>query len=417
MNTIGIVILTALIVDFLIHTAADICNLASVRHDLPEAFRDVYHSDGYRKSQAYLNVNTRFGWVTHSVDLASLFAFWAAGGFAALDRWVRGVTLDPVMAGTLFIGTLFSLKSVISLPFGLYAAFVIEERFGFNRMTLKTFVLDRLKGLLLSVFLGLPLVSGILWFFEYAGPSAWWLSWLAVVLFMLVIHYVAPTWIMPLFNRFEPLQDGELKSAILAYARRIQFPLENIFVMDGSKRSRKANAFFTGFGNRKRIVLFDTLIEQHSVTELVAVIAHEMGHYKKKHILESLILGILQAGVIFFLLKILITYPPLFDAFGMPSVSVYGGLVFFALLYSPVDAVTGLLMLARSRRNEYEADRFAVATTQKGTELAVALKKLAANNLSNLVPHPFYVMLNYSHPPVLERIRAIHAMAHDTPSP
>jgi STE24 endopeptidase len=271
-----------------------------------------------------------------------------------------------------------------------------------------------LKGVVLSVLLGLPLVSGILWFFEYAGPSAWWLSWLAVVLFMLVIQYVAPTWIMPLFNRFEPLQDGELKSAILAYARRIQFPLDNIFVMDGSKRSRKANAFFTGFANRKRIVLFDTLIEQHSVTELLAVLAHEIGHYKKKHILESLILGILQTGILFFLLKILIVYPPLFDAFGMPAVSVYGGLVFFALLYSPVDAATGLLMLARSRHNEYEADRFAVATTHKGRELVEALKKLAANNLSNLVPHPFYVVLNYSHPPVLDRIRAIHAMADDT---
>jgi len=212
---------------------------------------------------------------------------------------------------------------------------------------------------------------------------------------------------MPLFNKFEPLEDGELKTAIISYADAVNFPLKNVFVMDGSKRSGKSNAFFTGFGKNKRIALFDTLIAQHTVSELVAVLAHEIGHYKKKHILKSLIIGIVHTGVMFFLLSLFISYQGLFDAFYMDQQSVYAGLIFFGMLYSPIEFFLGIFLQMRSRKNEYEADRFAVETTKDSESMTNALKKLSAHNLSNLVPHPFYVFMNYSHPPVLERIKAI----------
>jgi STE24 endopeptidase len=311
------------------------------------------------------------------------------------------------------MATLMLFKAILSLPASIYHTFVIEERFGFNQTTWKTFILDLLKGLLLAVLLGAPLLSAILAFFEYAGANAWWLCWMAVTLFMLGVQFVAPTWIMPLFNKFTPLDDGELKSAIMSYAGSIQFPIENVYVMDGSKRSKKSNAFFnaffTGFGAHRRIVLFDTLIKQHTTGELVAILAHEMGHYKKRHIIQSLILGILQTGFMLFLLSLFISYPGLFEAFYVPHASVYAGLIFFAMLYSPLDFFIGLFMKRRSRRNETAADRFSVETTQDPQSMVDALKKLSVHNLSNLLPHPFYVFLNYSHPPVLQRIEDIRA--------
>jgi len=264
--------------------------------------------------------------------------------------------------------------------------------------------------MVLAIILGIPLISGILGFFEYAGDNAWWYCWISVTGFMFVMQLVAPTWIMPLFNKFNPIEDGELKQAIMSYAESIKFPLENVYIMDGSKRSRKANAFFTGFGKHRRIVLFDTLVSQHTVQELVAVLAHEMAHYKKKHIPKMLGLSVIQAGVIFFLISFFISYQGLFDAFYMPHQSVYAGLIFFGMLYAPVDLVVGIFMQYYSRKNEYEADRFAVETTGESTSLADSLKKLSVSNLSNLTPHPFYVVLNYSHPPLLSRLKAIDAI-------
>jgi len=305
------------------------------------------------------------------------------------------------------MGTLSSIYGLLSQPFSIYATFVIEERFGFNKTTWLTYLLDLLKGLVLAILIGTPLLAGILAFFEYAGSHAWIYCWAVVILYMLVIQYVAPTWIMPLFNKFKPIEEGELKSAIMSYAESIQFPLKNVYVMDGSKRSGKSNAFFTGFGKNKRIVLFDTLIQQHTVQELVAVLAHEMGHYKKKHILQGMLLGILQTGIMFFLLSLIISYQGLFEAFYMKHVSVYAGLIFFGMLFAPIDFFVGILMQVRSRANEYQADRFSAETTKDPQAMIHALKKLSVHNLSNLLPHPFYVFLNYSHPPVLQRIETI----------
>ncbi|MGD8270441.1 MAG: M48 family metallopeptidase, partial [Desulfobacterales bacterium] len=382
-------------------------NLKMLQPDLPQEFQGLYDEARYRRSQAYLKVNTRFGWFVSSINLLLLLVFWFGGGFPLLDKWVRSWYLGPVPSGMAFIGILSLLAGIVSLPFSIYATFVIEEQFGFNQTTWSTFIKDKLKALALALLLGAPLMAGVLAFFEYAGSGAWLYCWIVVTLYMLVVQFVAPTWIMPLFNRFSPLEDGPLKQTIFSYARSIDFPLDNIYVMDGSRRSSKSNAFFTGFGRHKRIVLFDTLIERHSVEELVAVLAHEMGHYKKNHILKSFLLGVAQSGLMFFLLSFFISEPALFEAFYMQQPSVYAGLVFFALLYAPLDFLTGILMQLFSRKNEFEADRFAADTTSEPNAIATALRKLAVHNLTNLTPHPFYVFLNYSHPPVLQRLRAI----------
>jgi STE24 endopeptidase len=411
MNVIAIIILCTIGVDFILNLAADGLNLKYLRNELPQAFEGVYDPERYRKSQQYLKANTKFGWITSAFNLGLILVFWFAGGFPLLDKWLRAFEFGPVLSGLIYVGGLMLLKAVLALPFSVYATFVIEERFGFNKTTKSTYALDLLKGLMLALLLGTPLLAAILAFFQYAGPYAWWYCWIGITLYMLVVQFVAPTWIMPLFNKFTPLEEGELKSAILAYANAINFPLQNVYQMDGSRRSSKSNAFFTGFGKHRRIVLFDTLIQQHTTNELVAVLAHEMGHYKKKHIRQALILGILQTGLMLFLLSHFIAYPGLFEAFYMPQQSVYAGMLFFAMLYTPIDFFAGILMQILSRKNETAADRFAAETTKDPGSMVAALKKLSVDNLSNLTPHPFYVFLNYSHPPVLQRIQSLSTRA------
>ncbi|MGB9499818.1 MAG: M48 family metallopeptidase [Dissulfuribacterales bacterium] len=407
MNYIAVIILVAVFAEFVLHITADVLNLKMLTTDLPVTFSGWYDRERYQKSQEYLKVNTRFEWSVSVVNLMVFLGLWFGKGFLVIDVWVRSLSHSPIVAGLLYIGILMVIKTAISLPFSIYSTFFIEERFGFNKTTKAVFVSDMLKRILLTVIIGGALLAGILAFFEYAGPNAWLYCWLAIVCFMVVMQFVVPVWIMPLFNKFEPLEPGELKSAILAYADSINFSLKNVFVMDGSKRSKKTNAFFTGFGKNKRIVLYDTLVETHSVSELVAVLAHEMGHYKKKHIYWMLVTGIFQTGAMLYLLSFFISSPDLFDAFYMDRPSVYAGLVFFGILFAPVDFFMGLFMQFFSRRNEYSADRYAVETTGDAEFFASALKKLAVHNLSNLMPHPVYVFLNYSHPPILARLKEI----------
>ncbi len=407
MNIYAIIILSALIINYVLDLLADFLNLRALRNELPDEFKDTYDAEAYRKSQEYTRVNTRFGFLTSTFDLMVTLIFWFAGGFNYLDGIVRSWRLGPVGTGLAYIGILLFLQMLLSLPFNIYSTFVIEERFGFNKTTPATFVTDILKGLALAIALGGPLLAGILAFFEYAGPYAWVYCWVASTGFALFTQFIAPTWIMPLFNKFKPLEEGELKEKILSYAHSVNFPVQGIFIMDGSRRSSKSNAFFTGFGKNKRIALFDTLIANHTVPELVSILAHEIGHYKKKHILQGMILSILHMGVLFFLLSIFISHRGLFDAFYMEHRSIYAGLIFFGLLYTPIETLLSIFMQILSRRNEYEADRFAVETADQPEIMIQALKKLSRHNLSNLTPHPFYVFLNYSHPPVLERIKAL----------
>ncbi len=407
-QTITAIVLVTLIGAYLLNLVADYLNIGNLSPTLPQAFKDVYDQERYEKSQAYLKADTRFGLVVSTVDLALLLAFWFLGGFSALDAYTRSLAMGPVVSGLVFIGILSGLKFIISLPFSIYSTFVIEERFGFNKTTVRLFIIDTIKSILLSVVLGGALLSVILWFFQIAGTWAWAICWAVTCIFMLAVQYIVPTWIMPLFNKFTPISEGELKKTIFSYAESIDFPLTQIFVMDGSKRSSKSNAFFTGFGKNKRIVLYDTLIKEQSTEELLAVLAHEMGHYKKKHIQRRLGLGLAQMGIIFYLLSLFLTQQGIFNAFFVDTPSTHAGLIFFSILFSPIDLIISIVMQASSRKDEYQADRFSARTTQKPDALISALKKLSAHNLSNLTPHPFFVFLNYSHPPIMERIDALH---------
>ena len=410
-NPYSLTILITLSVAFGLDVASNLLNLRALRFEVPPALAGVYPPDKYRQSQEYTSAATRFGLVSATFRLAVLLAFWFAGGFNELDQVVRGWGYAPIVNGLLYTGILGLSYSALMLPFSAYATFVLEGRFGFNRTTPGTFVMDKVKGLVLAVLLGAPLLAGILALFEYTGRYAWLYCWVAITLFTLVVQFVAPVWIMPLFNKFTPMTDNALKESILKYARSVGYEVNNVYVMDGSRRSTKSNAFFTGFGRTRRIALFDTLIAQHTAPELVAVLAHEIGHYKKKHVPQGMVISILHTGIVFFLLSVFLGSAGLFQAFRMEQPSIYTGLLFFGLLYTPLEVLVSIWLQMLSRRNEYQADRFAAVTIEEPRSLADALKKLSASNLSNMTPHPFYVFLNYSHPPLLQRVQAIERHA------
>ena len=407
MNAFFVIILAALVAEYLLGLVANLLNLGALKPEAPAGLEGVYEPDEYRRSQEYTRTKSRFELVTGTFALLVLLGFWFAGGFNYLDQTVRAWGLASVANGLLFIGILLIGYTLLTLPFGIYSTFVIEERFGFNKTVPRTFAADRTKALALAVLLGGPLLAAILALFEYAGTFAWVYCWLAVTLFTLALQLIAPTWIMPLFNKFTPLEPGELRESIVDYARSVDFTLGNIYVLDGSRRSGHSNAFFTGFGRTKRIALFDTLIENHTVPEIVAVLAHEIGHYKRKHVIQTLAIGVAHTGLLLFLLSLFLGSSGLYDAFFMEETSIYAGMLFFALLYTPIEMALSAAMQMVSRAHEYQADRWAAETVSKPQDLTAGLKKLSADNLSNLAPHPFYVFLNYSHPPLLERVQAI----------
>lgn len=411
MNYYGIIILIALIAEYLLDLIADLLNLKTLRGDMDDEFASVYDKQTYLKSLAYTRDKTKFGIIQSSFNLAITLLFWLSGGFQYLDLLIRDYQLSIILTGILYIGFFILLRSILSLPFQLYSTFVIESNYGFNRTTVKTFITDIFKILFLALLLGAPLLFCVLSLFQYAGAFAWLYCWIAVSLFILIVQFIAPTWIMPLFNKFTSLADGELRTSVMEYTKSLSYPVKDIFVMDGSKRSSKSNAFFTGFGKNKRIALFDTLIEKHTVPELVAVLAHEIGHYKLKHILQGIIISVVHSGVMFFLLSFFLNEKGLFDAFYVENVSAYAGLLFFGLLFAPIELVLGVALQYVSRRNEFAADRFAADTTNDSQAMIDALKKLSADNLSHIAPHPFYVFLHYSHPPVTKRIAAFRRIS------
>jgi len=407
MNPYAVFVLATLLISFVVELVAEWLNLKALSPAIPAGYEGLYDAQQYAKSQEYTRVRTKFGLIHSAFSLAVLLIFWFAGGFNWLDHLVRNFGLGPVLTGLLYIGILVLASDLLSLPFSIYSTFVIEERFGFNRTTPRTFVTDWLKGLGLKAILGGAILALILSFFEAAGPAAWIYCWIASSLILIVLQFVAPIWIMPLFNKFTPLPDGELRKALNDYASKVHFTFKDLFVMDGSKRSTKANAFFTGFGKNKRIALFDTLVQEQTVPEVVGVLAHEVGHYKLHHIITGMIISLLQLGIMFFLFSLFLGNRLLFDAFGMEQISVYGALIFFGLLYEPVSFLLSIAMNAHSRHNEFAADRYSVQTAGDSHSLISALRKLSIKNLSNLTPHPFYVFLHYSHPPLMERVNAI----------
>ncbi len=411
-NALAITVLVALFALWNLDLIATLLNLTCLTPEVPRAFAGVYDADTYARSQAYTRASARFGVLQASFGLAVLSGFWLLGGFGWLDGLARWLVAGEVLRGLVFIGLLGLGSYLSSLPFGVYDTFVIEERFGFNKTTPRTFALDQLKGLVLAVVLGGPLLGAILWIFIHVA-NAWLWAWLVFTLFQLLLTYLAPSLIMPIFNKFTPMAEGELKAAIRQMAERCKFPLTEIYIMDGSKRSTKANAFFTGFGKRKKIALFDTLIASQTTAELVAVLAHEIGHFKKKHILQRLGVGIVQSAVVFYLLGLFTGdggfARELFAAFGVEQISAHVGLALFGILFAPLSRVLGIAANAWSRKHEFEADAFAAEAMGSPAPLASALKKLSAENLSNLTPHRLRVILDYSHPPVLERLKALDA--------
>ncbi|WP_343485823.1 M48 family metallopeptidase [Allomuricauda sp. d1] len=402
------VVAVILVVQFLFDTLLNYLNTKNFGKKLPPELQDVFEDDEQQKSLAYKKSNYRFGLASDTFSLFLTLGFLFFGGFEWVDQIVRGITNHPIVMALLFFGIIVLGSSLISIPFSYYQTFVIEERFGFNKATKKTFFLDIVKGWLLSIFIGGGILALVILFIQKAGENFWLYAWALVAIFMVFVNLFYSKLIVPLFNKQTPLASGKLKNAIEAYAQKVGFELKNIFVIDGSKRSTKANAYFSGFGKQKRVTLFDTLINDLDEEEIVAVLAHEVGHYKKRHIVFNLIASVLVTGVTLYILSLFINNPLMSLAIGVSTPSFHAALVGFALLYSPISEITGLLMNLLSRKFEYEADDFA-KTTYGAEPLITSLKKLSKNSLSNLTPHPAYVFMNYSHPPLIERIRNLKA--------
>lgn len=397
-------ILVALLADYLLNLVSDFLNLKALSRPVPPSLAGLYDEDQYRKSQAYQAESIRFGFLSGTVSLAATLLFWLAGGFPWMWSLAGNISVNPIWQGLIFTAGLMALKSLLSTPFSVYATFSIEARYGFNKTTWKTWISDRLKGLALGILIGGPILAGLIFFFTWAGSWGWLYAFGTIILVTLIIQYVAPVWIMPLFNKFQPLENGSLRESIMALAGKVEFPLKDIYVIDGSRRSTKGNAYFTGFGKNKRIALYDTLIQHQDEKEILAVVAHEIGHYKLRHIPLNMVIGFLHTGVLMALLSVALSAPGLFAAFGMTTLSVAAGLIFFGMLFTPVELILGIAMSVLSRKHEFEADAYAIRVTGLREELASALKKLSRQNLSNLTPHPFTVFVEYSHPPLAARL-------------
>jgi STE24 endopeptidase len=406
MTTIFWLIIAILVFDFTLERLLDYLNTTRWSDRIPEEVKGIYDEDKYRRQQAYSKANHRFGMLTSSFSFLLLMLMLLLQGFALVNTWALSISESPVWSALIFFGMLMLASDLLTTPFDLYSTFVIEEKFGFNKTTVKTYILDKLKGWLLGAVIGGGLMALIIWIYTQTGKSFWLWVWLVISAFSIFMAMFYSSLIVPLFNKQTPLEDGELKTAIHQFASKVGFRLDHIFVIDGSKRSTKANAYFTGLGRKKRIVLYDTLIKDMEVTELVAVLAHEIGHYKKKHIIWSLILGILQTGAMLCIFSLVIDNPELSQALGVDKAYFHIGLITFGILYSPLSSIIGIGMNIFSRKNEYEADAFA-ARNYSAEPLTTALKKLSVNNLSNLRPHPAYVFVHYSHPTLLQRLKAL----------
>ena len=406
MNGYLIFILILLVFNWLLSLIVETLNVRNVTTRIPDEFHGIYDDEKYAESQRYLKETTRFGQIQSLIMLPLTIAFILLGGFRVLNDVALVSSEHMILQGLVFGGILILLSQISGLPFRIYNTFIIEEKYGFNKTTGITFIVDLMKGLLLILLLGAPIFALVLWIFSSVA-NAWLWAWAALSLIQLFIMFIAPVFILPLFNTFTPLEAGELRSAIENYAASQQYTLSGIFKIDGSKRSTKSNAFFTGFGKTKRIALFDTLIENHSTEELVGVLAHEIGHCKRGHIKKSIVISMISTLLMFFILSLFVTKTGLYSAFGIEGTPLYAGLIFFGFLYAPISMILGLLGNLLSRKHEFEADAFAAETTQAPGKMINALKKLSVDNLSNLTPHPLKVFLEYSHPPVLERIKAL----------
>ena len=408
-KVIVIFILGVLIFDFLMDLLLSFLNEKSSKNPIPNELSGIYDDEKYQESQDYQNTTGRFAKVSSTLSLILMVVAIWFGWFGFLDDWVRNISPTAPLTPLIFFAILFLISDLMSTPFSLYQNFVIEARFGFNKMTLKTYFADKLKGYLLIAFLGGGLLLVFVWMVEVIGADFWWYFWIVVTVFLLALNMLYTSLLLPLFNKLVLLEDGKLKTSIAEFAEKVSFPLTQVFVMDGSKRSSKGNAFFSGLGKKKKVVLYDTLIAKHSVDELTAVFAHEVGHYKKNHIYIGTFMSIVQTGLMLFLLSKMIFNTQVSFAMGGGITAIHLNMLAFGVLYSPVSRFLGVIINMISRKHEYEADAY--ATKYFGSQpLIDALKKMSGDHLSNLTPHPAYVFINYSHPTVLQRIRAMNLL-------
>ncbi|MCQ0111372.1 M48 family metallopeptidase [Zhouia amylolytica] len=407
-DTLFYIIITILIVDFIFDKILDRLNANHFNDPVPDDLKDVYDNEEYEKSQRYKTTNYKFSTLTSTISIVATLAFFFLDGFDFVDRLARNSSNNEIVIALVFFGIIMFASDILSTPFSYYHTFVIEEKFGFNKTTKKTFFIDKIKGWIMTVILGGGILAIIIWFYKVTGANFWLYAWGLIAVFTIFMNMFYTRLIVPLFNKQTPLEDGSLKNKIEAYASKIGFNINKIFVIDGSKRSTKANAYFSGFGSQKQVTLYDTLINDLEEDEILAVLAHEVGHYKHKHIIFNLIASILLTGITLYILSLFINIPEFSMAIGVSQPSFHAGLIAFGILYTPISELTGLIMNFISRKFEYQADHYA-KDTYKAEPLITSLKKLSKNNLSNLTPHPTYVFVHYSHPTLLQRMRKLKA--------
>ena len=407
-NLYYLIIVTAIIVEYLLSSVSSFLDIKNITPIIPQDFKKAYDEKKYVQSQEYLKARTRFGLFSSTFSLCLILIVIHSDIFGVLDQYVRIQTENYILQGLMFVGLIYIFQDIISLPFSLYNTFVIEQKFGFNKTTLGLFIIDKIKGYAIFIVLGSVVITPLLYFFHVYSEIGWLIAWIILTVFMIGIQPLFVHVIAPMFNKFIPLEEGELREEIEKYTGKVGFPLARIDIMDGSKRSAHSNAYFTGFGKSRRIAIFDTLVEKHSTKEIVSVVAHEVGHYKLKHVLQGTILGIIETGIMLFAFNLIMNDISLFHVFGANQLSVHAGIVFFSMLYAPVSMLTSIITTAISRKNEFEADKYSLDTTNDGQALISMLIGLSANNLSHLTPHPMKVFLSYSHPPVTDRIKAVN---------
>jgi STE24 endopeptidase len=405
-NTIFFIIISILIAGFILERYLEYLNGKMWSDTLPEKLKGICREDEYTRTQLYEKDNRKLSLWSSSFNLAVILVMILAGGFSFVDILARTISMNLVVIALIFFGIIGFASEIINIPFSWYDTFIIEKRYGFNTMTTRTFITDHIKSWFLVLIIGIPVLGLITWFYYKTGSLFWLYAWGLITAFTVFMNFFYSELIVPLFNKQTPLEEGTLRNKIEEYAGRTGFKLRNIYVIDGSKRSTKSNAYFSGFGPKKRIVLFDTLLNEFTGDEIVAILAHEIGHYKKKHVLRTMISSILLTGFMLFLFSLVVNSPALSKALGSENPSFHLGLIGFGILYSPLSLLIGLVSNIISRKNEFAADKF-VKDTYDPAILAFALKKLSVKNLSNMMPHPAYVFFHYSHPPLLQRLEKL----------
>jgi len=403
-QTLFYIIIGILVVNFVIDKILDLLNARRFQDSVPPELKDVYDNSEYERSQLYKREKYHFGRLTGTIFIVATLLFFFFDGFALVDGIARTYSDNNIIIAIVFFGIIMLASDLLGTPFSYYSTFVIEEKYGFNKTTRKTFVFDKFKGWLIGAIIGGGLLAIIIWFYESTGVDFWLYAWGIVTVFSVFMNLFYARLIVPLFNKQTPLADGSLRRQIEKYASKVGFNLKNIFVIDGSKRSTKANAYFSGFGREKRITLYDTLINDLEEDEIVAVLAHEVGHYKLRHIIYNMVATVITTGFTFWLLSLFVGNATLSEALGVSQPSFHIGLIAFGVLYTPISEITGLFMNYFSRKFEFQADDYA-KTTYAASPLISALKKLSKNSLSNLTPHPAYVFMYYSHPTLLKRFQ------------